>query len=110
MQELRPRQLIALWKRALSVGVDAESVDDAMDADDAKSAVIGLIVAIESSRGPADRVVSSLEAGGGEPCVETLSGVLDHAMSVLEHLSVSCVRKSRKAVRVLLVGACRGCC
>ena len=102
-------QLIALWKRALSVGVDAESVDDAMDADDAKSAVIGLIVAIESSRGPADRVVSSLEPGG-EACVETLSGVLDHAMSVLEHLSVSCVRKSRKAVRVLLVGACRGCC
>eukprot|EP01046_Picozoa_sp_COSAG06_P078686 COSAG06_NODE_26252_length_618_cov_2.210019_1_plen_199_part_10 len=83
------------------MGAVAESVDEAMDADDGRSALIALIVSIESSRGPAERMVSALE-GGGEASADIVIGVLDHTMSVLEHVSVSCARKSRKVVRALL--------
>eukprot|EP01046_Picozoa_sp_COSAG06_P031745 COSAG06_NODE_3118_length_5830_cov_5.051649_1_plen_307_part_10 len=55
MCELRGLRLMVLSRRALSMGVDNESVEEAMDADDAKSAVIALIVEIESRRGPVDR-------------------------------------------------------
>ena len=95
VQELQGLKLRALSKRALSMGIDAESVEGAMDADDGKAALVGLIVEVESLRGPADRVVSCLEAGGGV-CAEMLTGVLEHAMDVLEQLSVSSPRKSRK--------------
>eukprot|EP01046_Picozoa_sp_COSAG06_P063131 COSAG06_NODE_14533_length_1149_cov_1.080000_1_plen_242_part_10 len=71
VDELRGLRLTALSKRALSMGVDSESVEEAMDADDAKSALIALIVAIESRRGPADRMISMLE-GGGEACAEMM--------------------------------------
>jgi hypothetical protein len=50
--ELRGLVWSALKKRALSVGVDDESVDEAMDADDHKTALIGLIVELRGS--PAD--------------------------------------------------------
>ena len=101
VHELQGLKLLALSKRALSMGIDAESVEEAMDADDGRSALIALIVSIESSRGPAERMVSALE-GGGEASADIVVGVLDHAMSVLEHLSVSCARKSRKVIRALL--------
>ena len=101
VHELEGLKLLALSRRALSTGVDAESVEEAMDADDGRSALIALIVNIESSRGPAERMVSALE-GGGEASADIVIGVLDHTMSVLEHLSVSCARKSRKVVRALL--------
>ena len=42
--ELQGMKIMALHKRALSMGVGAEMADEAMDADDAKAAVIGLMV------------------------------------------------------------------
>jgi hypothetical protein len=55
VDELRGLKLMALSKRALSMGVGSESVDEAMEADDAKSALITLIVEIESSAMPHHR-------------------------------------------------------
>ena len=94
-------RLTALQKRARSEGVAADAVEDAMDGDDPKAALIALIVEVASSRGPADQLLSALQAGG-ETAVDTLSAVLDHAMGVLEDVSRSSPRKSRKAVRSLL--------
>ena len=47
MKELEGMKLRALSKRALSMGIAAESVEDAMDADDGKAALISLIVEVE---------------------------------------------------------------
>eukprot|EP01047_Picozoa_sp_COSAG01_P115431 COSAG01_NODE_44086_length_422_cov_4.996904_1_plen_133_part_01 len=88
---------MALQKRALSVGASEESVEDAMESADQKASLIGLIVDVESRRGPADRIRSCLEVGG-EACAEMISDVLEHAMEVLEGLSVSSPRKSRKGL------------
>ena len=62
--ELAGMRLMALQKRAVSEGVDANTVDDAMDGDDPKAALISLIVEAVSSRGPVDRLLSALQAGG----------------------------------------------
>eukprot|EP01046_Picozoa_sp_COSAG06_P055401 COSAG06_NODE_10174_length_1735_cov_2.826406_4_plen_305_part_01 len=76
---------------------------------------------IESRRGPADRIRPCLEAGG-EACAEMITDVLEHAMEVLEGLSVSSPRKSRKGLletmehveshleTVVDVGWCDGVC
>ena len=95
--ELREMKPSLLSKRALSAGVDAALVDAALDADDSKQALIDLIVECESRHGPEERIASSLE-GGGAGCATMVSDVLDHAMEVLEQLSVSSPRKSRKAL------------
>eukprot|EP01046_Picozoa_sp_COSAG06_P093163 COSAG06_NODE_39357_length_413_cov_1.359873_1_plen_130_part_01 len=95
--ELEELKLTALQKRALSLGVAESSVEDAMDSSDPKGGLIDLIVDVESHRGPADRIQSCLEAGG-EACAEMITDVLDHAMDVLESLSVSSPRKSRKGL------------
>eukprot|EP01046_Picozoa_sp_COSAG06_P038358 COSAG06_NODE_4420_length_4284_cov_41.313978_1_plen_937_part_10 len=95
--ELQELKLTALHKRALSAGVAESSVEAAMDSSDPKGGLIGLIVDVESRRGPADRVRSCLE-GGGEACAEMISDALDHAMEVLEGLSVSSPRKARKGL------------
>eukprot|EP01046_Picozoa_sp_COSAG06_P124491 COSAG06_NODE_72621_length_168_cov_23.231884_1_plen_48_part_10 len=47
---------MALQKRALSVGASEEAVEDAMESADPKASLIGLIVDVESRRGPADRI------------------------------------------------------
>eukprot|EP01046_Picozoa_sp_COSAG06_P087838 COSAG06_NODE_34301_length_476_cov_14.068966_1_plen_158_part_11 len=75
--ELQELKLMALQKRALSVSASEESVEDAMDSSDPKASLIGLIVDVESRRGPADRIRSCLEAGG-EACAEMITDVLDH--------------------------------
>ena len=99
--ELDAMRLGALQKRAASEGVSADAVDDAMDGDDPKASLIALIVELASNRGPSERVLSALTTGG-EAAADALSGVLDHAMDVLEQLSVSSPRKSRRAVRDVL--------
>ena len=96
--ELRGVRLMALQKRAVSEGVSTEALEDAMDADDPKGEVIAAIVQIALSRGPADQLLSAVQAGG-ETAADAVSSVLDHAMDVLEQLSVSSPRKSRKSVR-----------
>ena len=72
-----------------------------MDGDDPKGSLIALIVEVVSQRGPSDRLVSVLTAGG-DAAAETISAVLDHALDVLEQLSVSSPRKSRKSVLELM--------
>jgi hypothetical protein len=44
-------ELMALQRRALSMDVDVEAVEDAMDADDTRSALTELIVHAKSTRG-----------------------------------------------------------
>eukprot|EP01046_Picozoa_sp_COSAG06_P028656 COSAG06_NODE_2598_length_6603_cov_35.529982_2_plen_754_part_01 len=119
--ELQQLKLTALQKRALSAGVAESSVVDAMDSSDPNASLIGLIVDVESRRGPADRIRSCLERGG-EAGAEMITDVLDHAMEVLEGLSVSSPRKSRKGLfemmehvesrleTVVDVGWCDGVC
>eukprot|EP01046_Picozoa_sp_COSAG06_P077399 COSAG06_NODE_25185_length_642_cov_24.941068_1_plen_213_part_11 len=99
--ELQDLKLMALQKRVLSAGVAELSVEDAMESADPKAGLIALIVDVESRRGPADRIRSCLE-GGGEACLEMITDVLDHAMEVLEGLSVSSPRKSRKGLFELM--------
>ena len=72
-----------------------------MDADDPKATLIALIVELVSSRGPADQILSAL-LEGGEAAADAVSDALDHAMDVLEQVSVSSPRKSRRSVRELL--------
>eukprot|EP01051_Picozoa_sp_SAG22_P020594 SAG22_NODE_4224_length_1337_cov_1.051696_1_plen_445_part_11 len=98
--ELNGMRLAALHKRALAEGIAPDALEDAMDADDPKTAMIAAIVDAASRRGPADRLLSALEAGG-EASADALSAVLDHAMDVLEQLSFSSPRKSRKGVRAV---------
>ena len=95
--ELGGLKLMALHKRAVSDGVDGESVEDAMESSDPKAGLIRLIVDVESRRGPADRIRLCLDEGG-EACASMISDVLDHALDVLEGLSVSSPRKSRKGL------------
>ena len=94
-------RVMHLHKRALSEGVSAATVEDAMDGADPKASLIGLIVEMVSTRGPADRMLAALR-GAGKAAADTLSSVLDHAMDVLEQLSVSSPRKSRKSVLELM--------
>eukprot|EP01043_Picozoa_sp_COSAG02_P074642 COSAG02_NODE_15035_length_1210_cov_8.403240_1_plen_193_part_10 len=101
VQELRSMKLMGLAKRALSIGIGHGTVEDAMETDDSKSVLIKLIVDLESKRGPAERMMVSLRAGG-TACAEMLHGVLDDAMDVLEQLSVSSPRKGRKALLTIM--------
>ena len=99
--ELEGMRLRALERRAASEGVTTAAADDAMDGEDPKASLIALIVEVASSRGPAEQLSSALQAGG-EAAADTLSAVLEHAMDVLEQLSVSSPRKSRRAMRDIL--------
>ena len=59
-------RVMALQKRAVSDGVSAAVVEDAMDDDDSKASLIDLIVAVVSSRAPAlKRKMHLVAASGG---------------------------------------------
>ena len=72
-----------------------------MDAEDPKTALIALIVEIASSRGPTERMLSALQAGG-ETAADALTAVLDHAIEVVDHHAVSSPRRSRKPLTDLI--------
>jgi hypothetical protein len=57
--ELEGMRLKALERRAVSEGVPADAVDDAMDGDDPKSSLVTLIIELPSSRGPVDRLLAA---------------------------------------------------
>jgi hypothetical protein len=95
--ELRQLKPSLLSKRALSTGVDPARIDAALDADDSKQALIDLVVECESKRGPEERIVSCL-AEGGAACAAMVMDALEDGMDVLEQLSMSSPRKSRKAL------------
>ena len=94
-------RLRALERRAVSEGVPADAVDDAMDGDDPTASLIASIVEAVSSRGPADQLSAALTVGG-DAAAEAVSGVLDHALDLLEQASVSSPRKSRRPIMELL--------
>ena len=54
--------------------------DDGGDGDDPQASLIGLIVQAAARRGPADRRLSAL-AAGGETAADALSAVLEHALT-----------------------------
>jgi hypothetical protein len=100
--ELQPLKLTALRKRALAEGIAKAAVEEAMDAnDDPKEALRVLIVEMQRSRGPRDRILTCLQ-GGGEPAAEMVRGVLEHASDVLDEHTASSPRKARKALVFLL--------
>eukprot|EP01046_Picozoa_sp_COSAG06_P043917 COSAG06_NODE_5830_length_3253_cov_113.318643_1_plen_1084_part_11 len=96
--ELQSLRVKELRQRASMEGVDDDVVGDALAADNPKAALIGLLVDHIASRGPTEEVLSIL-AGGGAASAEMLSGVLDHAMDVLDQVSMSSPRKGRRALR-----------
>ena len=100
-EELESLRLKALEKRAVAEGVDADAVEDALDEDSPKAALIDLIVAAVQQRGPADRLLSCL-SGGGDAAADAIGRVLESAMHVFEQLSVTSPRRSRKTVREAL--------
>ena len=67
---------------------DDDAIDDALDGDNPKAALIDLLVEREASRGPTERVLSTLE-DSGDDSAEMLSGVLDHAIELLEQVSMN---------------------
>ena len=55
-------RLKVLEQRAVSEGVPADAVEDAMDHDTPRSSLLRLIVELASSRGPADRLLAALSS------------------------------------------------
>ena len=106
--ELASLRMQVLQKRAVAEGVDADAVEDALDEDNPKAALIGLIVVVTQSRGPHDLLLSCL-TGGGEAAADAIDGVLESAMSLAEQLSAASPRKARKSVRDVLESLERLC-
>eukprot|EP01045_Picozoa_sp_COSAG04_P015751 COSAG04_NODE_1268_length_7478_cov_41.075620_2_plen_472_part_01 len=102
-EELGRLKLSALEARAAAAGATEEDIEAAVDEDDPKPALIDLILRAQpaAAAGPAARLLSALQAGE-ETAADALTGVLDHAMEVLEQQSMASPRKSRKEVRALL--------
>ena len=93
--ELRAMRLMALQSRATAEGVDGCDIDDALEADNPKTALADLIVQVVGSRGPTEDIVAALQSSG-EQSVSTLSDALEHGIELLEQQSVSSPRRSRK--------------
>jgi hypothetical protein len=89
--ELQGLRLKQLRQRAAAEGLDEDAVADALDSDNPKATLIGLLLGHVRSKGPAEHMLTAL-LGGGDACMETLSSVLDRAMDVLEELCASSPR------------------
>eukprot|EP01046_Picozoa_sp_COSAG06_P036378 COSAG06_NODE_4005_length_4669_cov_393.186652_4_plen_219_part_01 len=76
LQSLRLKQL---RHRAGAEGLDDDAIEDALDGDNPKAALIDLLVEREAARGRTERVLSTLEDSGDDSAA-MLSGVLDHAI------------------------------
>ena len=61
--EVEQLRVMALRERAVAEGVPEDAVEDAMEAEDTKGALIGLMLEVASSRAPEDRLLSTLRAG-----------------------------------------------
>ena len=96
-EELQAMRTKALQKRATAAGIDDDSIEDALDAGNTKAALIAFIVDHAASRGPAERIVTTLQSGG-ENSTALVSGILEHAAEVLEQLAISAPRKARRSV------------
>jgi hypothetical protein len=72
LQGLRLKQL---RERAMDAGLDEDALGDALDADNPKAALIGLLVEHRRSMGPVEEMSAAL-VGGGDDCAEMLTCVL----------------------------------
>ena len=99
--ELEVLRATALQLRALAEGVAADAIEDALDEDNPKAALIGLIVASVQQRGPADRLLLCL-SGGGDAAADAIDRVLEQGMHVFEQLLVTSPRRERKSAREAL--------
>eukprot|EP01050_Picozoa_sp_SAG11_P023613 SAG11_NODE_4793_length_1764_cov_11.771171_1_plen_587_part_11 len=99
--DLTKLKLRDLRKRAVSAGVDGDAVEDALDADDSKAALIALVLQHRRETGAMADVVQALESGGDD-AVSVLGTCLDHAAEVLDSLLTSLGRRERKRVMELL--------
>eukprot|EP01050_Picozoa_sp_SAG11_P005098 SAG11_NODE_345_length_10432_cov_276.637956_3_plen_1926_part_00 len=99
LRGLKPREL---RQRLSAAGMSKEAVDDAEEADDAKAALIELLISRHRALGTSGAMVLVLEAGG-EAVVELVTTVLEQAAEVAEGVSMATPRKERKAARELVV-------
>ena len=105
--ELSGLRLKALQARAAAEGIDEGAIDDALEADRPKQALVELVVQHTSrrigSQGPPERILAALRAGGSL-CSNAMSDILEHSIELLEHTVASSPRRSRQRLRVLLGG------
>eukprot|EP01051_Picozoa_sp_SAG22_P004369 SAG22_NODE_231_length_14551_cov_22.298090_19_plen_595_part_00 len=97
-----PAEIVALRaelrNRACAAGVDDDAV---FDSDDPKAALVALLVQRRRELGALGDVLPAL-AAGGEEADSVLGACLEHAVEVLDSLSVSLSRRERKSVMELL--------
>ena len=91
-------RLSRLRERALAEGIDEQALEDALDSNNPKETLIALLMKHVLAGDPAERMATALQ-GTGKVCAALLSSVFDHAMNVLEELSLSSPRKNRKGLR-----------
>eukprot|EP01045_Picozoa_sp_COSAG04_P026346 COSAG04_NODE_3641_length_2648_cov_2.033739_1_plen_812_part_10 len=96
--ELEGMRLRALKIRAAEAGVDAEAIADADDAEDVKGEVIRLVLEAQEPGQATDGPLLAALRGRGGAAADALTAVLDHALDVLEQLSFSSPRKSRRPI------------
>ena len=99
--ELQQLKIRALRRRAAAAGVDTEDVEDALDSDDPKAALVLLVLGRHAEIGAMAEFLPALRRGG-EDAATSLESVLEHAAEVLDWMSTSVARKQRKVfVRML---------
>ena len=85
----------------MSAGMSGYVVEDALDTDNPKLALMELLVQQRRESGAVANVVPALQAGG-EDAHRVLSTCLEQALELLDLLSTSLNRKERKSVAKLL--------
>eukprot|EP01045_Picozoa_sp_COSAG04_P026795 COSAG04_NODE_3792_length_2526_cov_2.772147_1_plen_808_part_10 len=99
--ELEAMRLKALQARAAAEGIGEDAVDDALEGDNPKAALVALLLehaAKRASSSGGEDAMLAIVTAGGETAADALTAVLDHAMDALEQLSVTSPRKSRKSI------------
>jgi hypothetical protein len=99
--ELGLLSLKQLRERALAAGISGDVVEEARDADNAKAALVELLVKRKAEASSSADLLWAISVGS-EVAVGVLVPVLEHASDVLNALSASMPRRSRKAAREAL--------
>ena len=99
--ELRCLSVGALRKQVRAAGVDGDVLEGARDSDDPKAALVELLVQRRRDVGALADVLPALKAGGKE-ADSVLGACLEHAVEVLDLVSMSLGRRERKSVMGLL--------
>ena len=99
--ELSALKLMELRQRAIRFGVGSDVVEDALDHDQPRIALVELLIEHQKEAGAAAGVRWDLEKGG-EEALAAMRACLEHAVEVLDGLSMSLARKDRKSTLELL--------